>query len=90
MSETRGTPARVYLEGIIDRQGLTTEAVDAFADELAVLFACPGPQDRALSRLALESFIRGWHEGYNDSHDAGVKEGRDIERLGLKDAPPAA
>ena len=66
------------------------DAVDHYADEVAVVFAGTGPQDRALGRLALESFIAGWRAGYEDGHGAGVEEGRDIERLGLKEAPPAA
>ena len=91
MSETTQPATRAFLETIIaERHNLAVEAVDAYADELATIFPCPGPQGRALSRLALESFIAGWHAGYDDGYGAGLKEGRDIERLGLKDEPSAA
>ena len=90
MSEQEAPDTRTFLQTIIDRHGLSVAAVDTYADELAGLFPAGDPRGRGVARLAMRAFIDGWHAGYEDGHGAGIKEGRDIERLGLKDAPPQA
>ena len=83
--DTRATTD--YREALADP---AVEAVDTFADELAAVFAGHDPQSRGVVRLALGAFIDGWQASYDDRYRAGKEEGRNIERLGLRDSPPPA